>query len=32
MEKRFQIGNREFVLDQAKAEEAYAAKIGRAHV
>ena len=26
MEKRFQIGNREFVLDQAKAEEAYAAK------
>ena len=26
MEKRFQIGNREFVLDQTKAEEAYAAK------
>ena len=26
MEKRFQIGNRGFVLDQAKAEEAYAAK------
>ena len=26
MEKRFKIGNREFVLDQAKAEEAYAAK------
>ena len=26
MEKRFQIGNKEFVLDQAKAEEAYAAK------
>ena len=26
MEKRFQIGDREFVLDQAKAEEAYAAK------
>jgi len=26
MEKRFQIGDREFVLDQTKAEEAYAAK------
>ena len=26
MEKRFKIGNREFVLDQTKAEEAYAAK------